>query len=98
MPNPSGSSCVGNKSSFQAHLALQKTRCGRRSKSMIVCAVMVGASSAFAAMFFFPLNDVFNVECKDCLFNLFGSLLVCTFFIGSGKSWVNATFRAGGVP
>jgi hypothetical protein len=25
MPNPSGSSCVGNKSSFQAHLALEKT-------------------------------------------------------------------------
>jgi hypothetical protein len=29
MPNPSGSSCIGNWSSFQAHFALEETRRGQ---------------------------------------------------------------------
>jgi hypothetical protein len=56
---------------------------------LIVCAVMVGANSAFAAIFFFPSNDLFNVERKGCFFNPFRSLLVCAFFIGSGKNRQN---------
>src|ERR1700683_2070979 len=36
MPNPSGSSCVGNKSSFQAHLALEKTRSRRGAKTVLM--------------------------------------------------------------
>jgi hypothetical protein len=47
---------------------------------------MVGANSAFAAIFFFPSNDLFNVERKGCFFNPFRSLLVCAFFISSGRT------------
>jgi hypothetical protein len=47
-------------------------------------------------MLFFPFNDVFNVECKDCLFNLFCSVLAGAFFIGSAESGFNAKSRVFG--
>jgi hypothetical protein len=54
--------------------------------ALIVCAVMDGANSGFAAMLLFPSNDLFNVERKGGFFNPFCSLLVCAFFIGGGKN------------
>src|ERR1700733_1465809 len=55
---------------------------------------MVGANSAFAAIFFFPSNDLFKVERKGCFFNPFRSLLVCAFFISSGKNRQNTQRRS----
>src|SRR5580704_18295760 len=36
MPNPSGSSCIGNRSSFQAHLALEETRSLHSPKTVLL--------------------------------------------------------------